>query len=890
MDLFKLVARLGIDTTEYERGLDDSIKKSSGLGAGLGAAMKIGIGAIGAATAAVGAFAKSSISVGSSFDAAMSQVAATMGVSTDSIKDLRDFAKEMGSTTKFSATQAAEALNFMALAGYDANTSMEMLPNVLSLAAAGGMDLATASDMVTDASAALGLSINETKEMVDQMARASSRSNTSVSQLGDAFLTIGATARSVAGGTVELSTVLGVLADNGIKGSEGGTHLRNALLSLQTPTKDGIEALSKLNMTYDDMYDASGRLRPLPEIFMQMSGAMEGMTQQSKDAIISGIFNKTDLAAVNALIGTSVDRWADLESQIRSSWFTVDSMNESLFKHGTSLETMQKNLESLGVSEEQFGRALAESNGDADTFADTLWKMTNEGTTFDDVVKALGTSMDDLGEAFGDVQSASKAMQKEMEGNLTGDITTFKSALEGTQIALSEKLSPALREFVQGSTEGIKALTEALESDDFSGVIDVLTGLFTQAVNKVIEMAPQFIAVGAQVLQSIITGITNNGPQLLSLASTMLTNIVDGIMVGIPTVTNSAVNIINGLAEGIKNNLPGLIPVAMDTLVNFSGSLLENAGLLVDAGIELVESLADALIQGLPTFIRTVPTIVTNIAQIINQNAPKLLACGITLIGKLAAGVIQSIPVIVQEFPKILTMIANVITAFNWISLGAHIITFIKNGVTSLATAIPDALKNIGTNAIETVKGINWANLGSEIINFIVNGIQSLVTAVPDALRSIGMAAMEAFKSIDWLSLGSAIISGILSGIQNGVGSVINAMVGLGTDVINAGKKALGIASPSKVSRYWGEMLDRGFAEGITDNMRYVNAAMSDLTGVESPSIDISNNTGSRGDTYANGAIQISIYGSAGQDVRELADIVMDEMDRRIYSRRAVNA
>ena len=119
-------------------------------------------------------FIGDSIQTGMGFDTAMSQVAATMGKTTDEIAELRDYAKEMGAATAFSATQSAEALNFMALAGYDTQKSMEMLPNVLNLAAAGSMDLARASDMVTDTQTALGLSNERTVQMVDEMAKAAS--------------------------------------------------------------------------------------------------------------------------------------------------------------------------------------------------------------------------------------------------------------------------------------------------------------------------------------------------------------------------------------------------------------------------------------------------------------------------------------------------------------------------------------------------------------------------------------------------------------------------------------------------------------------------------------------------------------------------------------------
>lgn len=338
---YELVATLALDTSQFEGDLQQTGKNAgsaaSGVANGINKAMNVVGAAVVGATTAVVAFGKSAIEEGMNFDAAMSQVEATMaskahtiisynGQEMEAIEALTLTAREMGRGTKFSATEAAEALNYMALAGYDAQTSMEMLPTVLNLAAAGNMDLARASDMVTDAQTALGLSIPQTKEMVDQLAAAASTTNTDVSMLGDAILTIGATARNMKGGTIELATMIGVLADNGIKASEAGTHLRNMILSLQTPTKDGAAALAALNMTYEDFYDEAGQMRSLPEIFMQLEKAMDGMTQQSKDAIVSGIFNKTDLASANAVLATTRQRFDEITIAIADSKNAAEEM------------------------------------------------------------------------------------------------------------------------------------------------------------------------------------------------------------------------------------------------------------------------------------------------------------------------------------------------------------------------------------------------------------------------------------------------------------------------------------------------------------------------------------------------------------------------------------
>ena len=287
-----------------------------------------------------------SVKSGMSFDKAMSQVAATMGKSVDEISELRDFAKEMGSTTAFSATQAAEGLNYMALAGYDAKTAMAMLPTVLNLAAAGAMELGAASDMVTDAQTALGLSTEETTTLVDQMAQASSKSNTSVEQLGEAILKIGPNAKSLAGGTEELNTVLGLLADNGIKGSEAGTHLRNILLSMNTDkVKDAFHEMGV------EIYDAEGNMRSLSDIFPELSTAMEGLTSEERNGMIAKLFNKTDLAAVNSLLDTSADRWEELGLAIGDAGGAADKMADTQLDNlDGSITLLKSALEGAGIA------------------------------------------------------------------------------------------------------------------------------------------------------------------------------------------------------------------------------------------------------------------------------------------------------------------------------------------------------------------------------------------------------------------------------------------------------------------------------------------------------------------------------------------------------------
>lgn len=500
MNVFDLVATLRLDSSQYESGLNeaqnDAKKGGKGIGGALGTAAKIGAGALAAAGAAAIGFAKSSVDAGMEFDKAMSQVAATMGYTVADINTegteanetfakLNAFAKEMGRTTAFSASEAAEALNYMALAGYDADTSMEMLPTVLDLAAAGSMDLARASDMVTDAQSALGLTLPQTKKMVDQMAKASSKTNTSVEQLGEAILTIGATARDVKGGTTELATVLGVLADNGIKGSEGGTHLRNMILSLKNPTKDAALILKQLGIS---VYDSEGNMRSMIDIVGDLQTATAGMDQASRDAVINGLFNKTDLAAVNALLNTSQERFGELTEAIEGA------------------------------------------DGAAKEMA--------------------GTQLD----------------------NLAGDVTLWKSALEGAKIAISDALAPTLRKFVQGATEGLSELTKAFTEGGLKGALDKVSEWITE---KSPILGTIFDAVREHI-ENTFTGIKTLWETILLPALSAFHDFLnDTLLPVVKTVWEENISpIIDAAAQVVKSAWEEVIKPALEALYTFTKDTL----------------------------------------------------------------------------------------------------------------------------------------------------------------------------------------------------------------------------------------------------------------------------------------------------------------------------
>lgn len=678
--VYELMAILGLNKKPFDDGLNeargDAEKGGSGIGKALGTAGKVAGAAIAAATTAVVGFGAASVSTGADFDKSMSQVAATMGKTSEEMEDevgsvdlawgtfsgnLREYAQEMGSHTAFSATQAADALNYMALAGYDTQTAMEALPSVLNLAAAGNMDLATASDMVTDAQTALGIEIQDLNGFVDQLAKTSSTTNTSVAQVGDALLTVGATARNVAGGTTELSTVLGILADNGIKGSEAGTHLRNILLKMNPDTDKAVAAWEQLNV---QAYDAQGNLRPLPEIFQELGKAMEGMTDQEKTQIISDMFKETDLAAVNALLGTQAERWNDVTA------------------------------------------AVDGASGAAQKMADT--------------------QLD----------------------NLAGDVTLFKSALEGAQIVVSDQLTPTLRKFVQFGTEGLSKLTDAFLEDGLGGAMEALSGIIDEGVGLLFDVLPTVVDAGIALLEGLISGILKNLPKLVDAAVKIITTLVKDLADNVDKVIDAAVEIIFALADGLIEALPKLIPAVVEIILKIVEKLTdpETLSKLIDASFKILGALAEGLIKAIPELLKSAPVIIKNLVEAIISFVPEMIKGGEELVKGIAEGILGMVDAAIDSVKELLGKIKDAILgvvdrAKEW---GADMIQNFTNGIKSKVSGVVSAVSGIASR-VKSFLGFsepeegplsNFSTYAPDMMKLFAQGIKDNEHLITDQIRS----------------------------------------------------------------------------------------------------------------------------------------------------------
>lgn len=272
-----------------------------------------------------------SIKTASDFEAGMSKVSALSGATGSDLKMLEDKAKEMGASTKFSATESADALSYMALAGWDTEQMAAGLEPSLKLAGAAGMDLALTTDIVTDTMSMFGMKATEATKMTDMLAYAQANSNTDVQQLGEALKYCGASANAMGYDLADTTALLGTFADQGLKGSSAGTTLNAMFRDMKKNAKDGSIAIGDTNVA---IVDSQGNYRDMTDILADVDEATKGMTQAQRDQALSSIWGTEALKGVNMAFEAGVPKIREFEEGIRNSDGTASKM----------YETMQDNL------------------------------------------------------------------------------------------------------------------------------------------------------------------------------------------------------------------------------------------------------------------------------------------------------------------------------------------------------------------------------------------------------------------------------------------------------------------------------------------------------------------------------------------------------------------
>lgn len=365
------VAYLDLDTSKFSKGIAGALASLKSLADGTtsvgdkfktvgGALSTVGGSLSKTVTLPIAAIGTAAVKTSSEFESSMSKVSAIMGDKLNGqFDELRNKAIEMGAKTKFSAVESAEAFTYMAMAGWDAQQAMDGIEGIMNLAAADGLDLATTSDIVTDALTAFGLQASDSSHFADVLAQAASSANTNVSLMGESFKYVGPVAGALGYSIEDVSTALGLMANAGVKGSTAGTSLRQALTSMIKPTDAAAIAMENLNI---EIANEDGTMKSLQDVMDILRDRFSGLTQEQQASYASTLFGQRAMSGMLAIINASSEDYQRLTDSIASAtdestgYSRAQEMSEEMMNNLKGSITLLKSaVESLLV---KLGTAL----------------------------------------------------------------------------------------------------------------------------------------------------------------------------------------------------------------------------------------------------------------------------------------------------------------------------------------------------------------------------------------------------------------------------------------------------------------------------------------------------------------------------------------------------
>ena len=644
----ELFVTLAIKDTAYKQGLKDAegnaSSSTSKIGGAFKAVGKVAKTAMVAGSAAAVAFTKTSIDAGMNFDTAMSQVAATMGTTVDKIGNVKAKAEEMGRTTKYTATEAAEGMNILAQAGLSADEQISGIGTVLNLASAGAMSLEESASYTAGAVKGFGDSMSNASYYADLMAKGATLANTDVRGLGEAFSGSAATAKNYGQAADSVTLSLLRLAEQNVTGSEASTALNRAMADLYTPTDDASKALDQLKVS---AYKTNGEAKDFNDLVDELNGSLQGMTAEQKNNALATIFTTQGLQAFNKMTASS-------DATVQKFWKGIqDSSGSAAQQAATQLDNLQGDITLLSSATE--GLQLAFYNTFSGTIRGAIKGITSE-------VSGLAEAMESGG--------ISGALSK-----LAQDAINFSGQLPG----LTKIGGDLINGLISSVTQNSGSITTAV-----SQLLNNLASTISTGLNV-------FTSVGVNLLTTIANGMTQGIPTFLGQALPMLTQFTESLRSNAGKLINAGLTLIQNIAQGLINSIPVLIAYVPTIITNLAGIINDNAPKILATGVTIITNLAIGLVRAIPLLIANLPKIITAIVSVFT-------AFNWFSLGKnIVTGIIKG----VKNLPSLLkTAAKNAVNGFKGAFKGNGILSAVKGAFTK----IPSAVKSIFTKAVSLVK------------------------------------------------------------------------------------------------------------------------------------------------------------------------------------------
>lgn len=742
-------------------------------------------------TTVIGGVGVAAVKTAADFDSAMSQVAAVSGATGKDFDALRNKAREMGAKTKFSATEAAEAMNYMAMAGWKTEDMLDGIEGVMNLAAASGEDLATTSDIVTDALTAFGLSAKDSGHFADILAAASSNANTNVSMMGETFKYCAPIAGALGFSAEDTAEAIGLMANAGIKSSQAGTALRTIMNNLAGDVKISGKAIGDVTIATTN---ADGSMRDLSDILSDCRSAFRNLTESEKAQAAESLVGKNAMSGFLALMNAGQGDIDKLSSAIDNCDGSAEKMATTMQDNlAGQLTILKSQLQELAIS---FGDilmpAIRSIVSKLQGFVDKLNGM-DEGTKRTIVTIALlvasigpllviiGTAISKIGVAmqgFVKLANGISKLKVAVQGG-TGVLGKLGAALGGISapvLAVVAVIAVLVAAFVhlwktnEGFRDAIIGTWNRIKdtiSGFCQGIVDRLNALgfqFTDIVDVLKTVWDGF----CQVLAPIFEGVFNNIANILSTVTGVITGILDvfiGIFTGnwsqawtgVKEIFSSIWNGISSFFTNILNVIKGVADVVLGWFGTSWNEVWTN-----------IKTFFEGIWNGIATFFTTIWETLKNVVTV-----------GIMAIGSILSAAFD---IITLPFRLIWENCKEIIISV-WDA--------IKSKVTTVIHAVASVISTV-MNAIKTIFSTVW-NAIKTVVTTVVNAIKSVVTTVFNAIKSTATSVWNAIKTAVTTPVNAikSTVTTVLNSVKSTVSSIFNGIKSTATSVWNGIKTAI---------------------------------------------------------------------------------------------------
>lgn len=650
------------------------------------------------------------LDIGMNFESGMSKVQAISGASGEDLAALTDKAKEMGAKTKFSATESAEAMQYMAMAGWKTGDMLNGIEGIMNLAAASGEDLATTSDIVTDALTAFGLSAQDSTHFADVLAQASSNANTNVGMMGETFKYVAPVAGAMGYSAEDVATAVGLMANSGIKASQAGTSLRTILTRMAKPTKEVQTAMDQLGVS---VIDSDGNMKSLHEIMDDLRSGFSGLSEAEKVNMAATLGETDGMSGLLAIVNASDGDYQKL----------TDSINNCSGAAANMAETMQNNL----------GGQLTILGSTAESLALEIYES----------VKGSLTDMTKLG---------IDAVSNLTEGFKTGGVMGMIEAAGQMANAFAENLPSIIEQglpLVEGFTENLRSNAGKL----VDGGIDLMLKL----AQGLMDGLPSMLQHVPQIVINIAGIINDNAPKLLMAGVELIGILAKGLIQAIPDLIAALPQIIQAIAATIQAF--NWLALGSNIITLLKNGITSMVGAVQSAGTGIFNAVKGA-IQNLPQTLLS-----------IGKNGGTGILNGLKgMVGSIkgaATSILTGIVSALTSLPsKLLGLAKNgaqsIVKGFtgqSWGNIGKNIITGITAGITGSVGKLAEAAKNAAKKAFDAAKDFLGIHSPSKLMRDVIGknmiaGFESgIVAETPNLEKTSAGSAQRAVESMQGIAL-----------------------------------------------------------------------------------------------------------------------------------------